>query len=109
MRNKNMFRSTVRIKQELSDWFATQSAVGAKVTKVSDDSITLSIEDREIELVPHKNDGLEAEISVEAEALNSIIAKVSVGETLRTGTGQWTFYAEPDAQRLIFSETETFA
>ncbi len=104
-----MFRTTVRIKQELADWFATQSAVGAEVVKMSDDSITLDIEDREIELVPHVSEGLDAEISVEAEALKSIIAKVSVGETIRTGTGQWTFYAEPDAQRLIFSETETFA
>ena len=103
-----MFRSTVRIKQELSDWFATQSAVGAQVVKVSDDTITLAIEDREIELVPHEAEGLDAEISVEKEALNHIIAKISVGETLRTGTGQWTFYAEPDAQRLIFTDTETF-
>lgn len=103
-----MFRSTVRIKQELSDWFATQSAVGATIINVSDDSITLDLEDRAIELVPHKQEVLEGEISVEADALNNIIAKVSIGETVRTGTGQWTFYCEPDAQRLIFSETETF-
>lgn len=103
-----MFRTTMRIKQELADWFATQVVVAAEVVKVSDESITLDIEGREIEIVSHVSEGLDAEISVEAEALKSIIAKVSVGETIRTGTGQWTFYAEPDAQRLIFSETETF-
>lgn len=103
-----MFRTTMRIKQELADWFATQVVVAAEVVKVSDESITLDIEGREIEIVSHVSEGLDAEISVEAEALKSIIAKVSVGETLRTGSGQWTFNAEPDAQRLIFSETETF-
>lgn len=98
----------MRIKQELADWFATQSAVGAQVTKLSEASITLAMEGREIELVPHLAQGLEADISVEKEALTNIIAKVTIGETIRTGSGQWTFYAEPDAQRLIFSETETF-
>lgn len=104
-----MFRSTMRIKQELADWFATQSAVGAQVTNLSEDSITLAMEGREFELVTHLAQGLESEISVEEEALANIIAKVTIGETVRTGTGQWTFYAEPDAQRLIFSETEMFS
>lgn len=109
MRNKNMYKTSLRIKEELADWFATQSAVAATITDVTTHSITILHEGRAIELVAHTGAGLDADISVEAEALLSVIAKVDTDQTVRIGSGQWTFNAEPDAQRLIFSEREEFA
>ena len=109
MRNKNMYKTSLRIKEELADWFATQSVVTATITNVTTQAITILHEGRAIELIAHTGAGLDADISVEAEALQSVIAKVDTDQTVRIGSGQWTFNAEPDAQRLIFSEREEFA
>ena len=104
-----MFKTTMRINHELAEWFTTQATVSAEIVELADEAVKVSMEGREIELVAHEANGLVGDISVEAEALKPIIPCLEVGQSVRIGSGQWTFYAEPDEKRLIFSQTEEFA
>lgn len=104
-RNKNIHKGRLILTSDFMDWFRREAAVGGEIVSISEDSFEFQIDD---EIVTVNNDesklqGMAVTID-DQEIFSKILSSIEVGQSLRTGSGQWTFYAEPDEIRYIISE-----
>lgn len=93
--------------QAFVSWLENQSAVGATITSMEDDCFEFEISDQTVTV--NKGDSqLEpmGAIIEDGVIFDEIYESLEVGQTIRIGSGQWTFYNEPEVLRLIITERE---
>ena len=107
MRNNNIFKGQLVRNSVFVDWIADESAVGGVITSIEDDLFAFEIADttfqvaNNIDVIDTENKG----VAITDEAIfEKIRTSIAVGEDVRIGSGQWTFYSEPDEVRFIISE-----
>lgn len=88
--------------QPFVDWLQSQSGVGATVTSLDEASFEFEIDDQTIKVGTDVNEiGKMGAVIEDEKVFNKIYASLELGQTMRIGSGQWTFYSEPEVLRLI--------
>lgn len=104
-RNSNIFKSNISMSQTLADWLDNQAAVGGTVTSIDSDSFEFKLAGQLILVTHDKDTNNSMTVYIEDQDIfENIHSNLEVDQTLRTGSGQWTFYSEPEEQRIIISE-----
>lgn len=88
------------------DWLAEESAVGGKITSIEEDEFGFVIANQIVKV--NNSDAEISEMGVcipDEKIFDKILSSLVVGQSLRIGSGQWTFYSEPDEIRYIISES----
>lgn len=93
--------------QDFVSWLENQSAVGATITSMGEDSFDFEISDQVVTVSKGDSQLEPMGAIIEDEIIfDEICASLEVGQTIRIGSGQWTFYNEPEVLRLIISDRE---
>lgn len=88
------------------DWLAEESTVGGKITSIAEDEFGFEIADQIVQVNKSDVEIPEMGVCIPDEIIfDKILSSLVVGQSLRIGSGQWTFYSEPDEIRYIISES----
>lgn len=105
-RNKNIHKGKLILTSDFMDWLQGEAAVGGKVVSIEEDSFDFEIEDEIVSVNGDESQLTGMAVTIEdKQVFDKIHATIEVGQTLRTGSGQWTFYTEPEEIRYIISDS----
>lgn len=107
VRNNNIFKGQLIRNSAFVDWIQEESAVGGIIISIEDDAFVFEIADTIVQ-VANNTEAINSTIKGVAITDEAIFDKIKtslvVGQDVRIGSGQWTFYSEPEEVRFIISE-----
>lgn len=89
------------------DWISEESAVGGLLTSIKENEFEFSIANQTVKVANNTDaiDNGDLGVAITDEAIfEKIQSSTDVGQDVRIGSGQWTFYSEPEEVRFIISK-----